>query len=57
MNEQTYTLPADLGGGGYLPGFIVPATIILVALLATAGLIYFTQIRPRASADEHDENR
>lgn len=54
MNPQTYTLPPDIGGNGFLPGLVVPAAILLVALLATAALLYFTQIRrPRDGGDRN----
>jgi len=53
MNDVTLTLPADMGGGGFWPGLIVPATILLVALLVTAGIVYFTQVRsPAGESDE-----
>ncbi len=47
--EETFTLAAD--GGGYWPGFIIPAVIVIVGLL-TAVVVLLVTREPRGAAPE-----
>ena len=53
MDETTYFLPPDMGGSGYLPGFVLPAAVLLVALLSAAVVLYLTRVRG-ATSDRDD---
>lgn len=53
MDETTYFLPPDIGGGSYLPGFVMPAAVLLAALLAAAVVLYLTRVRG-ATSDRND---
>ena len=52
MDETTYFLPPDVSGS-YLPGFVLPAAVLLVALLSAAVVLYLTRVRG-ASSDRDD---
>ena len=51
--DTTYTLSADVGGG-YWPGLIVPAAVMLVALLSAAVVLYVTYLRPGQTSERGD---
>jgi hypothetical protein len=53
MND-TYLLSGDIGGG-YWPGLIVPAAVLLVALVSAAVVLYMTYIRPSGGPGGSDE--
>ena len=53
MDESTYFLPADISNSSYLPGLVMPAAVLLVALLSAAVVLYFTRVRG-ASSDRDD---
>jgi len=53
MDETTYFLPPDMSSGSYFPGFVLPAAVLLVALLSAAVVLYFTRVRG-ASSDRDD---
>ncbi len=43
----------DIGNSSYLPGFVMPAAVLLVALLSAAVVLYFTRVRG-GSSDRDD---
>lgn len=45
MDGVSQFLPPDLGGGSIWPGLIMPAAILIVALLSAATVIYLTAVR------------
>ncbi len=51
--EATYFLSGDVGGG-YWPGLVVPAAVLLVALVSAAIVLYVTYLRPGADGDRSD---
>jgi hypothetical protein len=52
VNATYFLSPAT--GGGYWPGLIVPAAVLLVALVSAAVVLYITYIRPRGDTDRND---
>jgi hypothetical protein len=57
--NNTYFLAADVaasgtGGGGYWPGLVVPAAVMLVALVSAAVVLYVTYLRPGNDSDRGD---
>ncbi len=56
MDKITFFLLPGGAGGSYMPGLIMPAAILLVALLSTAAILYLTRVRPGAG-DADDEPR
>lgn len=54
MDESSYFLPAaDISNSSYLPGFVMPAAVLLLALLSAAVVLYFTRVRG-GSSDRDD---
>ena len=47
---NTYFLSAEVGGG-YWPGLIVPAAVMLVALISAGVVLYVTYLRPGSDSD------
>ncbi len=54
MDKVTFFLSPGPGGGSYMPGLIMPAAILLVALLSAATVIYLTRVRPGAEGAGDD---
>lgn len=52
--NPTYFLSGDVGGG-YWPGLVVPAAVLLVALVSAAVVLYVTYLRPSGGTDRRDD--
>ena len=50
MDSVTFVLNSD-GGGGYWPGLIVPAVIVIVGLLTAAVVLLVSRERPTAGPE------